>query len=104
MNGFEVLEAVRRDPSIQKVSVMMLTACDDALDVMRGSELHADDYLGKPVSPIILLKRVKQLPSASRGNTRRWTRVGSDGAGSGARLARRWIVIDGSSSQAVEKS
>ena len=71
MNGFEVLETVRRDPSLQAIPVILLTGCDDLTDVMRGAELRADEYLSKPVSPKRLLDRVKRLLSAGAGNAGR---------------------------------
>jgi CheY-like chemotaxis protein len=64
MDGFQVLEAIRRTPGIQEVPVFLLTGCADPVDVIRGSRLKADDYLGKPVNPEALLSRVKQLLSS----------------------------------------
>ncbi len=65
MDGFEVLEAVRSDPRVQKLPVMLLTGCDEAADVKRGIALKADDYLTKPVKPGVLLNRVKRLLGAT---------------------------------------
>lgn len=39
----------------------MLTAMKDDVDVVTGLEIGADDYLGKPVSPRVLLARVRAL-------------------------------------------
>ncbi len=39
----------------------MLTAMKDDVDVVTGLELGADDYLGKPVAPRVLLARVRAL-------------------------------------------
>jgi CheY-like chemotaxis protein len=61
MDGFEVLEAVRSEPGLQGLPVMLLTGSDDANDVKRGASLRADDYLTKPVRPNVLLNRVKRL-------------------------------------------
>jgi CheY-like chemotaxis protein len=63
MNGFEVLRAIRCDPTLQKLPVVLLTACDDSADIAHGSELNADEYLGKPVSPTLLWNRVSRLLS-----------------------------------------
>lgn len=90
MNGFEVLETARRDPELQLLPVMLLTSCDDPGDVMRASELGANDYLGKPVNPSALLKRVKQLLLV-QGN-RNWTRSSPGSPSPGGRMARRWIM------------
>jgi CheY-like chemotaxis protein len=82
MNGFEVLETVRRDPGLQTIPVILLTGCDDLSDVVRGAELGADEYLSKPVSPKLLLDRVKRLLSTRAGNVRRRARSGKERPGS----------------------
>jgi CheY-like chemotaxis protein len=87
MNGFEVLETVRRDPCLQTIPVILLTGCDDLSDVVRGAELGADEYLSKPVSPTLLLDRVKRLLSTRTGNVRRWPRSGPERPGSSEGVA-----------------
>jgi CheY-like chemotaxis protein len=89
MNGFEVLETIRRDPGLQSVPVILLTGCDDPADIMRGSELRADQYIAKPVSPNILLNRVKRLLSSHSHSAARWKRALS-GVGSNGKVIRRW--------------
>jgi len=91
MSGFEVLETIRRDPGLQSLPVILLTGCDDPADIMRGSELHADQYIAKPVSPNVLLNRVKRLLSTHSRNAPRWTRALS-GAGSGRKVMKRWAL------------
>jgi CheY-like chemotaxis protein len=103
MDGFEVLETVRRDPGLQTLPVILLTGCDDPTDVMRGSALYADEYLGKPVSPNLLLNRVKRLLSTHARSTRRWTRSLSESAVSGGRIAKPWILTGISYAGAVEQ-
>jgi len=61
MDGFEVLEAIRRDPFLEALPVAMMTACVNDAEVKRGSALHADDYIAKPVSPTVLLNRIRKL-------------------------------------------
>jgi DNA-binding response OmpR family regulator len=56
MNGFEVLRAIRR---VSDVPVIMLTARDEDVDQVRGLELGADDYIGKPFSHLALMARIK---------------------------------------------
>ena len=65
MDGFEVLETIRREPLLEALPVALLTGCDDTQEVSRGAELGADDYLVKPLSPTVLLNRVKRLLSAA---------------------------------------
>ncbi len=56
MNGFEVLEHIRR---VSDVPVIMLTARGEELDQVRGLELGADDYVAKPFSYLALMARIK---------------------------------------------
>ena len=56
MNGFEVLKAIRQ---VSDVPVIMLTARDEDVDQVRGLELGADDYIGKPFSHLALMARIK---------------------------------------------
>ena len=58
MNGFEVLQEIRR---VSDVPVIMLTAAGDEMDQVRGLELGADDYLVKPFSRIALMAHVKAV-------------------------------------------
>src|SRR5438477_12900281 len=56
MNGFDVLKAIRQ---VSDVPVLMLTARDEDVDQVRGLELGADDYVGKPFSHLALMARIK---------------------------------------------
>ncbi len=59
MNGFEVARRVRASGNY--VPILVLTAKDDAEDVVRGIEEGADDYLTKPFKLDELLARVRAL-------------------------------------------
>jgi two-component system KDP operon response regulator KdpE len=58
MNGFEVLQAIRR---VSDVPVIMLTARTDDVDQVRGLELGADDYVVKPFSHLALMARIRAV-------------------------------------------
>lgn len=58
LDGYGVLEALRADPQLRHVPVIMSTAVDDLDDVIRCIELGAEDYLIKPVDPVLLRARV----------------------------------------------
>src|SRR5579864_5358642 len=58
MNGFEVLEHIRR---VSDVPIIMLTARGEELDQVRGLELGADDYVAKPFSYLALMARIKAV-------------------------------------------
>lgn len=61
MDGFEVLERLRRTPSFSGVPIILLTSMGSESDVVRGFQLGADDYILKPFSPIELSARVWRL-------------------------------------------
>src|SRR6266849_3895422 len=56
LNGFEVLKAIRQ---VSDVPVIMLSARGEDVDQVRGLELGADDYIGKPFSHLALMARIK---------------------------------------------
>lgn len=51
MDGFEVCEAIRNDPDLEGMTIVMLTSLGEPADVERGNEAGADEYLLKPFSP-----------------------------------------------------
>lgn len=67
MNGFEVCRAVKQDPKLKKIPVIMVTAKGEEVDRVVGLELGADDYIVKPFSPRELVLRVKA--TLRRGKT-----------------------------------
>lgn len=61
MNGLDVCRAMRRDPWMEKIPVLMLTGRDDDDDVVAGLEVGADDYMTKPFAMKVLSARVNAL-------------------------------------------
>lgn len=57
-SGLDVCRAVRNDPALASLPVIMLTAKSEEVDVITGIELGADDYITKPFSPRQLVARV----------------------------------------------
>lgn len=58
-DGFAVLEYIQQHCS--KTAAIMLTALEDEKTQVKAFNLYADDYVIKPVSPIILLKRMETI-------------------------------------------
>jgi len=58
-SGFEVCEQLKADPKTSDIPIIFLTAMTDIEDERHGLELGAVDYITKPISPAILLARVK---------------------------------------------
>jgi len=61
MDGFEACRAIRSNPKTANIPVLFLTARAGEVDQIVSLELGADDYVQKPVSPRILVARVKSL-------------------------------------------
>jgi signal transduction histidine kinase len=59
MDGFEVCRRLKGDPATEAIPVIFLTAKAEVEDEQKGLELGAVDYITKPISPPILLARVK---------------------------------------------
>jgi CheY-like chemotaxis protein len=49
MHGREVLAAVKADPQLRCIPVVILTTSEDEEDVLRSYQLHANAYVTKPV-------------------------------------------------------
>lgn len=60
MNGLKVLEYIRTELR-SDMGVIMLTAYEDINTQVEAFNFFADDYITKPASPIILLKRIDVL-------------------------------------------
>lgn len=58
MNGFEVLEALLQDNELRELPVIMTSASDELDRVVKCIEMGAEDYLVKPLNPVLLRARV----------------------------------------------
>lgn len=58
MNGFEVLEALLQDNELRNLPVIMTSASDELDRVVKCIEMGAEDYLVKPLNPVLLRARV----------------------------------------------
>ena len=76
MNGLDVCRAMRRDPWMGQIPVLMLTGKAEEDDIVAGLEVGADDYMTKPFSPKLLTARVKAL--LRRGTTNHNSGTNSD--------------------------
>ncbi|MCG7902173.1 MAG: response regulator [Candidatus Thiodiazotropha lotti] len=61
MDGYEVCQAVRGDPELSSVRIIMLTARGRDVERDKGMALGADDYVTKPFATQELVEKVKSL-------------------------------------------
>lgn len=59
MDGYEVCRRLKADPATRDIPVVFLTAKADIEDERFGLDLGAVDYIAKPISPPIVLARVR---------------------------------------------
>ena len=76
LSGLDICREVRRDDSLNRLPILMLTARGDEADRVVGLEMGADDYVTKPFSPRELLRAsrrcsaVRSRPLTRRGSSR----------------------------------
>ena len=104
LDGFEVLSVARCDPALQTLPIILLTSCNDPTDILRGSELRADDYLTKPANPCLVLNRVKRLLSRRSRSTRCWAHSPAKSTDSAGMSRRRWTQTGNPTPEVVKQS
>jgi class 3 adenylate cyclase len=58
MDGYQVLESCLQDPELRDIPIIMTSSLDELASVVKCVELGAEDYLNKPVNPVLLRARV----------------------------------------------
>ena len=58
LDGYEVLAELNADPHLRDLPVIVTSALDELDSVVRSLEMGAEDYLTKPVSPVLLNARI----------------------------------------------
>jgi putative two-component system response regulator len=59
MNGYEALKKLKAEKKTREIPVIFLTARNDPGSELEGLNLGAIDYISKPFSPPLLLKRIE---------------------------------------------
>ena len=60
-SGLVVLKFIRENKKISNTNVLMLTALDDLNTQINAFDLYCDDYIVKPVQPILLIKKLEMI-------------------------------------------
>jgi two-component system, OmpR family, alkaline phosphatase synthesis response regulator PhoP len=78
LSGLDICREIRRDESLNRLPILMLSARGEEADRVVGLEMGADDYVTKPFSPRELMARVKALlrRTAPAGDSKRVIEVG----------------------------
>jgi CheY-like chemotaxis protein len=61
LDGFEILEGVKKSPQLRSIPVIMLTSTDHPREIQRSYELGASAYIVKPVDFERLHQKVRTL-------------------------------------------
>jgi len=99
MDGFQVLEHLKADVQLRDVPVIVTSSVEGVANIVRCIELGAEDYLPKPVNPVLLRARIgaslekKRLRDQQSALVRRFatTEVAQDLAQSGFALGGRRV-------------
>jgi len=59
MDGYEVCRRLKKEPKTANIPVIFLTAKTEVEDEQKGFDVGAVDYITKPISPPIVMARVK---------------------------------------------
>jgi len=59
MDGYQVLAALASDQRLRDVPVVMMSSVEEVDSVARCIEMGAEDYLFKPVNPVLLKARIR---------------------------------------------
>lgn len=71
MNGYDVCAALRAEPALRSVPVILLAGTFESFDQQRGAQVGANDFVTKPFESQVLISKVKQLLFAKAMETDR---------------------------------
>lgn len=98
-NGCDIVRRLRSQSAIKRLPVIMVTAKTSEMDMVKGLDDGADDYIKKPFSVLELLSRVKALLRRSTEETAQQLRVGDIQLDN----ARRIVLAQGKSVELTYK-
>lgn len=98
-NGCDIVRRLRSQSATKRLPVIMVTAKTSEIDMVKGLDDGADDYIKKPFSVLELLSRVKALLRRSTEETAQQLRVGDIQLDN----ARRTVLAQGKSVELTYK-
>lgn len=76
-DGYKIVRKLRGNPKTRRVPVIMITAKTTEMDMVKGLDDGADDYIRKPFSVMELLSRVRALLRRSQEEEPQQLQVGN---------------------------
>lgn len=67
LDGYEVCQRIRSDPSMKDIVIIMLTAKGREVEREKGLALGADFYISKPFSTREVVKKVREILPGNPG-------------------------------------
>lgn len=61
IDGYEVCQKIRKNPKFNRIKIIFISAMARSIDVAKGMELSADEYITKPFSTADVVKKIKTL-------------------------------------------
>jgi signal transduction histidine kinase/ActR/RegA family two-component response regulator len=61
LDGYELCKRLKADPRTSGIPVILLTSLADPMDIVRGLECGADNFITKPYDPAYLMGRLRRL-------------------------------------------
>jgi len=61
MDGMEACREIKRLPALSNTIILFLTARSEDYSQIAGFDAGADDYIAKPIKPMVLVSRIKAL-------------------------------------------
>ena len=98
-NGCDIVRRLRSQSATKRLPVIKVTAKTSEMDMVKGLDDGADDYIKKPFSVLELLSRVKALLRRSTEETQQQLRVGDIQLDN----ARRIVLAQGKSVELTYK-
>ena len=98
-NGCDIVRRLRSQSATKRLPVIMVTAKTSEMDMVKGLDDGADDYIKKPFSVLELLSRVKALLRRSTEETAQQLQVGDIQLDN----ARRIVLAQGKSVELTYK-
>lgn len=74
-SGYDIVKKLRKNPVTKQIPIIMVTAKTTEMDMIKGLDDGADDYIKKPFSIMELITRVKALLRRTTPEESKYARI-----------------------------